>query len=143
MYGALDISTSGMIAQRERLAVIAANIANRNTILDETGAVNPYRRREIHFAPGDPSAKTRSGRAMGVHVAAIGIDPTEIRPREYNPTHPYAYKDGPYVGYVPDTNVNPVVEQINAMEAGRAYEANVVAAEATKAMVAQALRLLA
>jgi len=44
---------------------------------------------------------------------------------------------------VPQPNVNPVVEQINALEASRAYEANVVAAEATKSMMAQALRLLA
>jgi flagellar basal body rod protein FlgC len=39
--------------------------------------------------------------------------------------------------------VKPVMEQINAMDAQRAYEANVVAAEATKAMMAQALRLIA
>ena len=29
MYGALDISVSGMVAQRTRLEVIAANIANQ------------------------------------------------------------------------------------------------------------------
>jgi flagellar basal-body rod protein FlgC len=39
--------------------------------------------------------------------------------------------------------VNAVWEQINAVEAARAYEANIVAAEATKSMLGQALRLLA
>ena len=34
MYGSLDISTSGMIAQRTRMAVISANIANADAVLD-------------------------------------------------------------------------------------------------------------
>lgn len=143
MYGALDISTSGMIAQRTRLEVIAANIANQNTLLDANGNIAPYQRRIAAFAPGDPAAKARGGRSLGVHVAEIALDPTPAQPREYDPDSPYAYKDGPYKGYVAATNVNPVVEQINAIEAARAYEANVAAAEAIKQMTAQALRLIA
>jgi len=141
MFGSLDISTSGMIAQRERMASIAANIANRNTILDADGNVNPYRRRMVHFAPGDPKAGSAEGRAMGVHVARIEIDQGEPN-YEWDPTNPYAFKEGPRTGYVPSPNINSVVEQINAMEAARAYEANVVAAEASKTMMAQALRIL-
>ncbi|MBM4108068.1 MAG: flagellar basal body rod protein FlgC [Phycisphaerae bacterium] len=143
MYGSLDISTSGMIAQRIRLTAIASNIANRGTVLDSEGRINPYRARQVMLAPGDPSARTPDGRALGVHVAEIALDATPIRPREFNPDSPLAYKDGPHAGYVAETNVNPVVEQVNALEASRAYEANVVAAEATKQMLAQALRLLA
>ncbi len=142
MYGALDISTSGMVAQRTRLASISANIANRATILDSAGNVNPYRRRMVHFAPGDPSARTPEGRKLGVHVAEVELDKADFN-MVWDPTNPYAYKNGPHQGYVPQPNVNPVVEQINALEASRAYEANVVAAEATKSMMAQALRLLA
>jgi flagellar basal-body rod protein FlgC len=78
-----------------------------------------------------------------VHVASIELDPSPALPREYNPDHPDAYKSGPFKGYVPATNVNLVVENMNSMEAARAYEANVAAAEATKTMIAQALRLLA
>jgi flagellar basal-body rod protein FlgC len=142
MYGALDISTGGMIAQRVRIEAIASNIANQHTILDSAGNVNPYRARIVHFAPGDPSARTAEGRKLGVHVAKIEIDdsPPDLR---WDPTNPFAYKDGPRAGYVPSPNVNVVYEQINAMEAARAYEANVAAAEATKAMMAQALRLVA
>lgn len=144
MYGALDISTSGMVAQRTRAASISANIANAHTIgRDENGAPSPFRRRMVHFAPGDPAATTAQGRAMGVHVAEIEIDSSPVQPKEYDPGHPDAYKDGPYAGYIADTGINPVVEQINMMEAARAYEANVAAAEATKIMIAQALRLLA
>jgi flagellar basal body rod protein FlgC len=39
-------------------------------------------------------------------------------------------------------NIDPVIEQINLVEASRAYEANVAAAEASKSMVAQALRMI-
>lgn len=141
MYGLLDISTSGMIAQRVRAESIAANIANRNTILDKDGNVNPYRAREVMFAPGDPTASTAQGRKMGVHVAAIQVDQSPFNLR-YDPGSPYAYKDGPNVGYVPEPNINPAVEQINMLEASRAYEANAVAAEASKQMVQMSLRLL-
>jgi flagellar basal-body rod protein FlgC len=142
MYGALDISTSGMTVQRARMASIAANIANKSTILDEKGNVNPYRARQVIFAPGDPQATSPEGRALGVHVAGIKIDQGEFNYR-WDPTNPYAIQKGEKRGYVPEPNVNPVIEQLNAMEASRAYEANVVAAETTKQMMAQALRLLA
>ena len=138
MYGALDISTSGLIAQRTRLAAISANMANINTLQDAKGNYNPYRRREVFFAPGDPAAKGPEGRVMGVHVARIGINQEALRAK-WDPASPFADKDGMVM--VPD--INPAVEQINALEASRAYEANIVAAEATKTMMAQALRLLA
>lgn len=139
MYGSLDISTSGMIAQRTRMATIAANIASKDA-RDADGL--PYRRRMAMFSPGDPSARTEMGRKMGVHVREIEQDQSPFK-LEYSPNSPYAYKTGPQKGYVPTTNINTVVEQLNAMETARAYEANVMAAEATKTMMAQALRLIA
>jgi flagellar basal-body rod protein FlgC len=142
MYGSLDISTSGMIAQRTRLEVISANIANKDAILDANLEVNPYRRRQVHFAPGNPGSKSASGRELGVHVAEIQINQDAVRFR-YDPSSPYAFKDGPNAGHVPTPDIDSVTEQINAMEALRAYEANVVVAEGTKTMMAQALRLLA
>lgn len=142
MYGALDISTSGMIAQRTRMEVISANIANRDAILDSSGQVNPWRRRIAMFAPGDPSATTPEGRKLGVHVKEIAVNDGPPRLR-WDPDSPYAYRTGPNAGYVPSPDVDSTTEQINAMEALRAYEANVVAAEGTKQMMAQSLRLLA
>jgi flagellar basal-body rod protein FlgC len=134
MYGALDISTSALVAQRTRLNVIAANIANQRSILNESGEYDPYRRRFAVFAPGDPARES----AGGVHVAAINIDGGPLRP-VWEPGSPYADAGG-YVRY---PNVDPVVEQMNAMEAQRAYEANITAIEATKSMFSVALQLLA
>ena len=138
MYGALDISVSGMIAQRTRMNVIQANIANANALEDADGNYAPYLRRAAMFRAGDPTAKTEAGQAMGVHVGEIQINQDSLIAR-HEPGHPYANSEG--IVMVPD--INPVVEQINAMEASRAYEANVVAAETTKAMMNAALRLLA
>jgi flagellar basal-body rod protein FlgC len=143
VYGALDISVSGMIAQRTRLEAVAANIAGKDAYtIDAEGRWEPFRGRRVMFAPGDPSATTAAGRRLGVHVAQVQISdaPPSLR---FDPEHPYAYKDGPRKGYVPISDINPVEEQMNGMLALRAYEANVAAAEASKSMMAQALRLLA
>lgn len=139
MYGGLDISVSGMIAQRTRLNVIATNIANQNTIYDAEGNPNPFRRRIALMASGDPKGGL-DGMAspLGVHISAIQEDTAPFRP-VYDPDHPAKDENG-YVWY---PNIDPVTEQIAAVEAVRAYEANVAAAEATKALVAQALRMIA
>lgn len=143
MYGSLDISVSGMVAQRSRMDTIAANLANRETILDVNGEPNPYRRRIPVFQTGNPMASTREGRALGVHVGSIEIDQSEFR-KQFDPHSPYAKPVGhPDAGYVYYPNIDSVTENISAIEAVRAYEANVAAAEATKTMMAQALRLIA
>ena len=134
MYGALDISTSALVAQRTRLNVITANLANSKSILNADDEYDPYRRRFAVFAPGDPAR----GSANGVHVASIEIDRGPLRP-VLEPGSPFADADG-YVYY---PNVDPVIEQMNAMEAQRAYEANITAIEATKSMFSVALQMIA
>lgn len=143
MYGSLDISVSGMIAQRTRMDVIASNLANKDAVADSAGRPNPFRRKMAVFMPGDPNAANPNARQLGVHVGAIEEDQAEFR-KVFDPTSPYARPEGsPDAGYVYFPNVDPVKEQVNAMDAMRAYEANATAAEATKAMMAQALRLIA
>ncbi|MBI1369506.1 MAG: flagellar basal body rod protein FlgC [Planctomycetes bacterium] len=134
MFGALDVSTSALIAQRTRLNTISANLANQNSILDAKGNYAPYQRRIPIFAAGDPA----TGSDLGVHVKEIELDPAPFQ-KKYQPGSPYADKDG-YVNY---PNVDPAIEMVNALEASRAYEANITAAESTKSMMNSALRLLA
>lgn len=143
MYGSLDISVSGMIAQRTRMESVASNLASWNAYTrDADGNPVPYRGRRVMFAPGDPAAKTAAGRRQGVHVAEVQVSnaPPAMK---YEPWNPLAYQSGEKKGYVPISDVNPVLEYFNAMEAARSYEANVAAAEVTKSMMAQSLRLLA
>lgn len=134
MFGSLDISTSALIAHRTRLDTISANIANARSIVNaQTGAYEPFQRRITVLSAGDP----QTGAAQGVHVSSILLDPSPPR-LEYDPFSPFADDRG-YVGY---PNINVVIEQMNAMEAARAYEANIAAAEATKSMMSVALQLL-
>ncbi len=137
MFGALDISTSGMIVQRTRLEAYTANIANAATFTDALGRNVPYARREVYVAPGSPMARSTGGQQLGVRGGAMGRDHS-FQPR-YEPGNPLADE----AGYVKYPNINPVFEQLNAYDAMRAYEANLAAAEASKAMMTQALRLIA
>ena len=134
MYGALDISTSALVAQRTRLNVIAANIANQKTVLNENDEYEPYRRRYVVFGEGEPDR----GQTEGVHVASIEIDDSPLN-RRYEPGSPFADTQG-YVFY---PNVNSVIETMDAMLAIRAYEANITAIEATKSMMSVALQIIA
>lgn len=138
MYGGLDISVSGMVAQRTRVDTIAANLANIDSLTDSSGRIAPFRRKLAMLSPGDPTSRTPEGRKLGVHVAAIGEDQAPFN-RRFEPHHPLADKDG----YVLRPNIDPVTENINLLEAARAYEANAAAAEVSKSLVAQALRMLA
>ena len=134
MFDSLDISASALLAQRTRMDTIAGNIANMNTLTDAAGRNNPYRRRFVLFAPGQPNDPTKSG----VHVKSVELDRSAFR-KEYQPGHRLADKDG----YVAHPNMDLGIEMVNAIEASRAYEANVTAMEVSKAMFNASLRLIA
>ncbi|MCG3137966.1 MAG: Flagellar basal-body rod protein FlgC [Phycisphaerae bacterium] len=136
MFGALDISTSALVAQRIRMDTIAGNMANAQTLIGEDKA---YQRRVPIFAIG---ASSENPEQPGVHVAEIMLDP---RPGElvYDPNHPLAIRNGPNQGFVRQPNVNELEEMINAMEAARAYEANITVMNGTRAMLNSAMKLIA
>ena len=135
MFGALDISTSGLVAQRTRLNVISQNLANQHTVFDAEGNYAPYRRRIPVFAPGDP----QTGSSEGVHVREVLLDDAPFRKQFVGEGHPLADEQG----YMNLPNVEPTMEMINALEASRAYEANITAAEVTKTMLNSAIQLIA
>lgn len=134
MLDALDISASALAAQRQRVEVIANNVANAHTTRDAFGRPNPYRRQDVVFRVGVPG---KPG-AAGVHVDRVVSDPSPFR-LEHNPGHPDANAEG----FVKMPNVSPVVEMVNMIDASRAYELNVTAMDATKGLFSAALRILA
>ncbi len=134
MFDALDIGATGLTAQRARMDVIAENMANVSTTHDASGKPNPYRRRFAVIAPGAPDDASKPG----VHVADIRQDQAPFL-KKYEPTNQDADPDG-YVAY---PNVDSTVEMVNAIEASRAYEANVTMMDVTKAMINSSLRLIA
>ena len=140
MYGALDISTSALVAQRTNLNVIAGNIAMKDAVThDERGNAIPFRRRVALFGKGDASGP---GNNPGAHVAKIAEDTTPFGLR-WDPGHPHAIKEGEKTGYVLVSNVDYHTEMVNAISASRAYEANVTVIETAKAMAQTTLRLIA
>jgi flagellar basal-body rod protein FlgC len=134
MFGILDMGASGLLAQRTRLDTIAGNIANMNTTHDASGKVNPYRRKFVVFAPGQADDHSQPG----VHVQSVQDDQSPFI-QKYDPGNPDADKDG----YVQMPNVDLSIEFVNALEASRAYEANVTMMETAKSMLSSDLRLLA
>jgi len=136
MFDSLDISASALVAQRTRMDTIAGNVANMNTTHNEKNEPVPYRRRFVLFAAG--RAGEDGGTAAGVHVEKVESDPSPFR-IVHDPGNADADKDG-NVSY---PNVDLAIEQVNMMEASRAYDANVTMMDTTKAMIASALRLLA
>lgn len=135
MIAALDISTSALVAQRIRMNAISSNLANLTTTHNEAGEPVPYQPRYVVFQTDD---RIGAHGAAGVRVRSVEID--HVPPRmKYEPGHPDANAEG-YVAY---PNINMMTQFTDAMEAARAYEANLGAMEISKDLARQTLRILA
>jgi flagellar basal-body rod protein FlgC len=147
LFGALDVSASGLTAERLRMSVTAENLANAQTTRGANG--QPYRRKEVilqEVQQGGFGATLASamnpgagaaGRPGGVEVAGIVEDATNLK-TVYDPGHP----DADAAGYVRMPNVDTVSEMVDLISASRAYEANVTAMQAAKQMFTKTLELL-
>ncbi|MBI3768926.1 MAG: flagellar basal body rod protein FlgC [Deltaproteobacteria bacterium] len=137
---AFAISASGLRAQRLRMDVIAANLANAQSTRTPGGG--PYRRRDVVLEASPQSESFDDMLAPGgapsaaVRVARVVED---RRPPQlvFDPGHPDADPNG----YVAMPNVNVVTEMVDMMAATRAYEANVTALNATKRVLEAALEI--
>ena len=145
LFGGLEISASGLTAERLRMDVTAENLANAQTTRGANGQA--YRRKEVVLqeAPGSFGASlsaamggSGNGSSGGVHVAGIVQDTTTPLKRVYDPGHP----DADAQGYVSMPNVDTVTEMVDLISAQRAYEANVTAMQAAKQMFSKTLELL-
>jgi len=148
LFGSLDISASGLSAERMRMDVTAENLANAQSTRTANGG--PYRRKEVvteatgdgAFASALSSARAAGGSSAGaanggVRVSGIVEDQTPNR-LVYDPGHP----DANAQGYVSMPNVNPVTEMVDLISASRSYEANVTAMQTSKQMFTKTLDLL-
>ena len=136
MIRALETSASALVAQRIRMDVIAGNIANAFTTSMAGADGVPYQRRVVSFQEGNGRG------AQGVHVNEVMLDPS---PGEivYMPGHRDAIKQGPMQGYVRMPNVDLTMEYVDALEASRAYEANVAVMNVSRTMLNQSIELFA
>ncbi len=140
MFSALDVSTSGLVAQRVRMNTISSNLANISTTHNEEGESKPYQPRYAIFEADDAIGSNGSA---GVAVSEVRMD-KEVPPRwKFQPGHPDAIQEGPRQGWVAYPGVNMMIEMTDAMEAARTYEANLGALEISKDMLNKSLSILA
>lgn len=137
----LNISGSGLTAQKLRMDVISQNIANAEVTRTENGT--PYRRKMVVLSSisgggsfRDALDKATNVKTSGVQVRSVVEDQAPLVP-VYNPSHPDADEEG----YIMLPNVNTAQEMIDMLGASRAYEANITAFNATKSMVLKALEI--
>lgn len=143
LFSALTISASGLTAQRLRMDVTSANLANAQSTRTPEGG--PYRRQDVvlqeqtggSFAGALAGALGGASEPAGVEVAAIIPDTTPLR-QVYEPGNPEANAQG----YVEMPNVNPVEEMTDLIDASRSYQANVTAMQTTKQVFSKTIELL-
>jgi len=155
-FGSLQISATGMSAERTRMDVASENLANANSTSGTNGA---YHRKEVVLKSSTGTGgfaqalaqvaniqgsggvgSTNAGigtTAGGVEVSGIVDDKTPNR-LVYDPGHP----DANAKGYVSMPNVNPVVEMTDLISSSRAYEANVNAMQTSKTMISRVMDIL-
>lgn len=143
IFKSMNISATGLTAERLRMDVISKNIANANTTRTQAGT--PYRRQLAIFKEQGAgksfeeilaNAKGEFTVGNGVEVSQVVEDMSDFK-RVYNPGHPDADDEG----YLLMPNVDVVTEMINMLSSTRAYEANVTALNSTKSMAMKALEI--
>ncbi|MDR4495571.1 MAG: flagellar basal body rod protein FlgC [Nitrospirales bacterium] len=134
---------SALDSQRQRLNIIAGNLANAESTRSPNGG--PYIRRDVVFETTPPEqpfsfvfarAFQDQNEPAGVRITDIIHDERPLRVI-YDPAHP----DADEKGYLHLPNVNPVEEMVNLISATRAYEANIAVMETGKTMTLRALQM--
>jgi flagellar basal-body rod protein FlgC len=138
LFSVFSISGSGMLAESQRLAAVASNLANANSTGDTSG--QPYRAREVVFravAPDDSGGDGPDSTGMaGVQVAGV-VASSEPVPKKYDPGNQFADAQG----FVQTTNVNPIDEMVNMISAQQNYQADLDAFNVAKTLLQKTLTI--
>jgi flagellar basal-body rod protein FlgC len=139
LFSAIQVSASGMAAQRTRAEMLVENMANAETTRTPDGG--PYRRKDVVFSSDTEvspfSAAFQNELGVGVKVADVITDSRDPEKR-YLPGHPDADENG-YVGF---PRMNPAEEMVDLLNASRSYQANVSAMIAVKDMITNSIAIM-
>lgn len=149
MFGSLNVSASALTAQRLRMDVVSANIANANTTRGTlvNGQWEPYRRKMVvmesrnanfnQVLQGEMQKQTNpQTNLQGVRVTGIVGDQTPFKV-VFDPANP----DADATGYVRLPNVDLSKEMVDLLAAQRAYEANITSFNTEKSLQLKALEI--
>jgi flagellar basal-body rod protein FlgC len=148
-FDGYNVSSSGMSAQRTRINVVSANIANAKTTHTQEGG--PYKKQQVVFEDillantkktNSNDVETTNNKNSDISLRGVGVKSiieSDSKPiMRYEPAHPDANGEG-YVAY-PD--INPVIEMVDLIEAMRSYEANVASFNTHKNIDSKTLEIL-
>ena len=140
-FKSMQISSTGLAAQRLRMNVLSSNLANAQTTRTPEGG--PYRRQDIVLSAVPTSTPfkdylddTMLTQLKKVKVVDIHQDlkpPKEV----FDPNHVDADENG----YVKMPNIQVMSEMVNMITATRSYEANATALNEAKNMALKALEI--
>jgi flagellar basal-body rod protein FlgC len=137
----MQISGTGLSAQRTKINAITDNLANAETTRTAEGG--PYRRKLVVFKEAPLSSGFKKSLA-DQQEAPTGVMVSEVVRAQgdfqliNNPSHPDA---DPATGYVAMPNINTMTEIADMLIARRAYDANVTAISNIKSMILKALEI--
>jgi flagellar basal-body rod protein FlgC len=123
---AMMINTSGILAQRFKMTIIAENVANLMTLKDEETGL-PYQKKYVVLETAP----------KGVQISSVGRS-TEPFSKYFDPAAPQADEDGYF--YLP--NVNMPNEMVTLKHSEAMFEANVNAFKLSKAMYQTSIELM-
>lgn len=139
LFSSLQVSSSGMSAQRTRAELLVQNLANSETTRTPEGG--PYRRQDVVFSTDQQaspfSAMFQNEVGTGVSVSDVVTD-TRDPERRYLPGHPDADADG----YVAFPRINPAEDMVDLFSSTRSYEANVAAISSVKDMISRSIDIM-
>lgn len=138
-FSVLDISASGLAAEKARMGVIASNIANAQ--VTETSDGGPYKRKEVEFSSvlNKNMIGSKASDKMLSGVKIKGITESKLLPNMVHmPGHPQANKEG----FVSMPNVSIAKEMVDMIAASRSYEANTSVIAAFRKMGDRALNII-
>lgn len=139
MFKVLEISATGLSAERLRMDIISNNIANANATSTVDGT--PYKRKSVLLRSKDMQEfginLNNSIKLLGVEVTGI-VEDNSPPVLKFDPDNPYANEEG----FIELPNVNILNEMVDMISATRSYEANITAIESTKQMITKTISLV-
>ncbi|MFA5928794.1 MAG: hypothetical protein WC838_05820, partial [Candidatus Margulisiibacteriota bacterium] len=89
IMGLMDISRSGMVAQSEKMRIMAELVANMDVVYEQ----GKFNNKRVTFQETLDKAVNGKGEIRGGVTAKIEEDQTQVE-RFYDPANPYADKEG-------------------------------------------------